>query len=106
MPTSLNLPDPPSPSLTTPSLTPRVLCIAEQPGEMFSGILLASTFTVNSAGEGLELLRSQDFDVALVSFPLADCICASNLLEELQQAQPGTPVVVHAPRASATEVVR
>jgi len=106
MPTSQNLPDTPSASLTTPSLTPRVLCIAEQPGAMFCGILLSSAVTVNSAGEGLELLRSQDFDVVLVSFPLADCICASNLLEELQQAQPGTPVVVHAPRASATEVVR
>jgi DNA-binding NtrC family response regulator len=56
--------------------------------------------------QGLEFLRSQDFDVVLVSLPLADCADAASLLEHLQQAQPGTPVVLHAPRATATEVVR
>jgi DNA-binding NtrC family response regulator len=60
----------------------------------------------NGAGQGLELLRSQDFDVVLVSLPLHDCAYAASLLEELQQMQPGTPVVFHAPCASATEVVR
>ena len=61
---------------------------------------------MSSALEGLELLRVQDFDVVLVSLPLADCDRAAGLLEELQRAQPGTPVVLHAPGATATEVVR
>lgn len=76
-------------------------------------MLLASTITVNSPAEGLELLRGQDFDVVLASFPSTDCPEAPDfgmnpaiLLEELQRAQPGTPVVLHAPRATATEVVR
>jgi DNA-binding NtrC family response regulator len=63
--------------------------------------------------EGLAILRGQDFDVVLVSLPLGDCNTApdaalspAGLLEELQRSQPGTPVVLHAPCASATEVVR
>jgi len=91
----------------TPSiLTPTVLCVAEQPEEFASGILSASTTAVNRAQDGLELLRQQDFDVVLVSLPLADCACPIRLLEELQQAQPGTPIVLRAPHASSTEVVR
>jgi DNA-binding NtrC family response regulator len=70
------------------------------------GILQSSTVPVSSAAEGLYLLRSQDFDVVLVSLPLADCADADAVLEELQRAQPDTPVVLHAPGASATEVVR
>ncbi len=98
-------------SPTSPSLTPRVLWIAEVAGEpeegkSVGGILLSSTVTVATLGEGLQLLRFQDFDVVLVSLPLTDCASAPTLLEELQAAQPGTPVVLHAPRASATEVVR
>src|SRR6202034_887894 len=92
-------------AITPLSLTPRVLCIAEQPEDFSGGILSAST-TVHRAQDGLELLRNQDFDVVLVSLPLADCACASNLLEELQRAQPGTPVVLRFPEAKATEVVR
>jgi DNA-binding NtrC family response regulator len=44
--------------------------------------------------------------VVLVSLPLSDCASAAGLLEEFQRAQPGTPVVLHAPSASPTEVVR
>jgi DNA-binding NtrC family response regulator len=95
---------------------------------MIGGILFASTVTVNSAVEGLELLRIQDFDVVLVGLPLADCatgleapameasaieasaieamISPASLLEDLQRAQPGTPVVFQAAGATATEVVR
>jgi DNA-binding NtrC family response regulator len=93
-------------TITPLSLTPRVLCIAEQPEDFSGGILWASTTAVHRAEDGLELLRNQDFDVALVSVPLADCACPIALLEELQRAQPGTPIVLRAPRASATEVVR
>ena len=60
---------------------------------------------VNSAFQGLSLLRNQDFDVVLVSLPVPDRTSAAGLLEELQQAQPGTPVVIHAPQARATEIV-
>ncbi len=67
---------------------------------------MSTTVTANNAGEGLEYLRRQDFDVVLASLPLADCASAAGLLEELQRAQPGTPVVLHAPQPTATEVVR
>jgi DNA-binding NtrC family response regulator len=92
--------------ITPLSLTPRVLCIADQPEEFSFGFLAASTTALSRAEDGLELLRNQDFDVLLVSLPLADCACPMTLLEELQQAQPGTPIVLRAPHASATEVVR
>src|SRR5580658_780056 len=95
-----------SPILTPQAFTPVVLCIAEQPEEFSGGILSASTTTVDCVENGLELLRTQDFDVVLVSLPLADWVCSNSLLAELQQAQPGTPIVIRAPRASATEVVR
>jgi len=87
-------------------LTPKVLCIAEQPAEFSGGVLAASTTGVTSGSDALELLSREDFDVVLVSFPLADCAGLMNLLEELQGAQPRTPIVMHAPQASATEVVR
>jgi DNA-binding NtrC family response regulator len=93
-------------AITPPNLTPKILCIAEPPEEFSFGILSASTTAVRRAEDGLELLRNQDFDVVLVSVPLADCVCPITLLEELQRAQPGTPIVLRAPRASATEVVR
>ncbi|HTC88242.1 MAG TPA: sigma-54 dependent transcriptional regulator [Bryobacteraceae bacterium] len=95
-----------SASLASPSLTPQVLCIAAQPAEIIGGILLSSTVAVNGLMQGLELLRSRDFDVVLASLPLAGCGDAASLLEELQRAQPGTPVIIHAPGASSTQVVR
>jgi DNA-binding NtrC family response regulator len=80
------------------------------------GILLASTVIADNAAEGLDLLRAQDFDVVLVHLPLAGdgdadatpdaTMLPETLLEELQRAQPGTPVVFCAPEASSTEVVR
>ena len=94
------------PPITPLSLTPKILCITEQPEEFSFGILSASTTTVRRAEDGLELLSNQDFDVVLVSLPLPNCACPISLLEELQQAQPGTPIVLRAPQASATEVVR
>jgi DNA-binding NtrC family response regulator len=112
VPIALSIPGPALSSLAAPSLTPKILLIAEQPEETVGGILLASTVTASNAAEGLELLRAQDFDVVLVHLPLAECdppdagISPAGLLEELQRAQPGTPVVFHAPAASSTEVVR
>jgi len=94
------------PILAPQAFTPKVLCIAEQPEDFFSGILCASATPARRAEDGLDLLRKQDFDVILVSLPLSDCACPVSLLAELQQAQPGTPIVMRAPEASATEVVR
>jgi DNA-binding NtrC family response regulator len=92
-------------------LSPRILCIAERPGEIIGGVLRSSTVIVSSASEGLEVLSGQDFDVVLVSLPLdcgesEDAISPAALLEDLQRTQPGTPVVLYAPRATSTEVVR
>src|SRR5579863_5532995 len=113
VPAAFRLPAPALADLASPSLTPKILCIAEQPGEIISGILLSSTVVASTSAEGLELLRIQDFDVVLAHLPLADCdtapdtaISPASLLEELQRAQPATPVVFHAPEASSTEVVR
>src|SRR5581483_8989979 len=101
--------DPMSSALIPEGTNPRILCIAKHAEEMIGGMLLPSTLAVNSALEGLALLRAQDFDVVLASVPLSDCPEAAEyglhpaiLLEELQRAQPGTPVVLHAPLATAT----
>src|SRR6202022_509212 len=88
----------------TPIPTPRVLWIADQADEIVDGVRLSLTLAI-SAFDGLSLLRNQDFDVVLVSLPVADRTSAVGLLEELQQAQPGTPVVIHAPDAKPTEIV-
>jgi len=87
-------------------LTPKILCITEFPEELSCGILSESTTVVKRAEDGLELLLQQDFDVVWVSLPLPDCACPVSLLEKLQQAQPGTPVVLRDPLASATQAVR
>jgi DNA-binding NtrC family response regulator len=60
---------------------------------------------IASVLDALRCLRNEDFDVVLASLPLPDWSCAAGLLEEIQQAQPATPVVLHSPQASATEVV-
>jgi DNA-binding NtrC family response regulator len=88
----------------TPIPTPRVLWISEQPDEIVDNIRL-SLVLVNSALDGLNILRYQNFDVVLVSLPVPDRASAAGLLEELQQAQPGTPVVMHAPHSRSTEIV-
>src|SRR5260370_11001736 len=87
-----------------PILTPRVLWIAEHPGAIVDTNRVSLT-TVNSALDGLRRLQDEDFDVVLSNFPLPDWNSAPGLLEELQHTQPETPVVIHAPQASATEVV-
>jgi DNA-binding NtrC family response regulator len=61
---------------------------------------------VSSPINGLRSLRNCDYDVVLVRVPLVDWPCVASLLEELQQAQPSTPIVIHAPDASPTETLR
>src|SRR5450755_1501275 len=85
-------------------LTPKVLWIAEQTIDIMDESRLSLT-VVNSALDGLQCLRNEDFDVVMVSFPRADWVAAGTLLEEIQEAQPSTPVIVHDPEASATDIV-
>jgi transcriptional regulator with GAF, ATPase, and Fis domain len=61
---------------------------------------------VSRIEDGLELLVEQDFDVILAIFPLPDSDDPFLLLEELQQARTGTPIILKAPQASATETAR
>jgi len=86
-------------------VTPKILWIAAEPADVLNPELFSLT-RIPCALDGLRCLRNEDFDVVLASFPLPDWSSAAGLLEELQQAQPGTPVVVHSPQATATEVVR
>jgi len=88
----------------TPILTPRVLWIAGQADDIVDSMRL-SLAVVNNAFDGLNFLRNHDFDVVLVSLPVPDRASAAGLLEELQQAQPGTPVVFYAPSVRPTETV-
>jgi DNA-binding NtrC family response regulator len=86
-------------------LTPKVLWITDAAGDMIDEARVALS-VVSSALDGLGSLRNEDFDVVIVSLPLADWNCASSLLEELQHTQPATPVIIYAADAPATEVVR
>jgi DNA-binding NtrC family response regulator len=88
----------------TPILTPRVLWISNRADEIVDSVRL-SLVSAGNALDGLSLLRSQDFDVVLVSLPVPDRASAAGLLEELQQTQPGTPVVIHAPDCRPTDIV-
>jgi DNA-binding NtrC family response regulator len=86
-------------------LTPKILWIAA--GEA-ADVLDPQRFSITripSVLDALRCLRNEDFDVVMASLPLPDWSCAAGLLEEIQQAQPATPVVLHSPQASATEVV-
>jgi DNA-binding NtrC family response regulator len=88
----------------TPIITPKVLWITDQPDEIVDGTRL-SLAVANSGTEGLSLLRDHDFDAVLVRWPVCDRSSAAGLLEELQQAQPGTPVAFQAPATRPTERV-
>lgn len=85
--------------------TPKILWIAADAAEILDPERFSLT-RIPSALDGLRCLRNEDFDVVMASFPMADWSSAAGLLEELQQAQPATPVVIYAPAATATEVVR
>jgi DNA-binding NtrC family response regulator len=86
------------------TLTPKVLWISNHASDVIDRFRV-SLKQVDGFLDGLEVLRDADYDVVLVSFPLPDWTVAG-LLEELRQAQPGPPIVIHAPQASATEVAR
>ncbi len=86
-------------------MTPKVLWIADQASEIAASERLSIT-EARTPGHGLGYLHAQEFDVVLVSWPVADWPSSDSLLEELQQAQPDTPVVIHAPVISSAETVR
>ena len=98
-----------SPAPVPASITPRILCLADEPDESVGEVLRPSLVTAADLAEGLEILHNQDFDVILVRLPLASvehgAITAAGLLEELQRCQPETPVVFHAPQARSQEVL-
>jgi DNA-binding NtrC family response regulator len=86
-------------------VTPKILWIAAEAADVLDPERFSLT-RIASALDGLRCLRNEDFDVVMASFPLPDWSSSASLLEELQQAQPGTPVVMYYPAATATEVVR
>ena len=79
--------------------------IAETQEEILDRVRF-SLVVVASASEGLQRLEAEDFDVILASLPVSDASAMAALLEQLQHAQPSTPILVHAPGARATEVAR
>ncbi len=89
----------------TAILTPRILWITDGQEEIVD-LNRFSPVVVASATEGLFRLENENFDVVLLRLPVQDEDGAANMLEQFRQAQPGTPVVIHAPQASATGVVR
>jgi DNA-binding NtrC family response regulator len=84
-------------------LTPRILWIADQADVVVSERLSIDEGT--SAVDGLDLLRSEEFDAVLVSWPLADWPSAASLLDEIEHEQPEAPVVFYAPGMPATESI-
>ncbi len=86
-------------------LTPKVLWIADQAGDVADGVRLSLTVT-NHVKDGLRELHREEFDVVMVSVPLAGWPSEASLIEELQHAQPSTPIVIYAPEARATESAR
>ncbi len=86
-------------------LTPKVLWIADRASDVVDQFRFSLT-QVESPLEALRLLREEDYDVVFISLPLPEWTTVANLLEELQQARPATPIVIHGPQATATEVVR
>jgi len=88
----------------SPIHTPKVLWITDRCVEIFDASRLCVT-AVSSPIDALHLVRVEDYDVVLFDLPFADWPGEANLFEELQQAQPATPIIVHAPEASPTEAV-
>lgn len=86
-------------------LTPRILWITNGQEEIVDRVHL-SPIIVLSASEALRRLEGEDFDVVLASLSFTDEGLAAGLLEQCRELQPDTPVVIHAPGASATRIVR
>jgi len=85
-------------------MTPRVLWITERAAEIVDPERISLT-VVSDVLDGLRSFRNDDFDVVLASFPLPEWSSPASLLEEFQRIRPGTPIVIHAPEATPTEVV-
>ena len=87
-------------------ITPKVLWITAHPTEEIFDPARVSLCSVESLGEGLHHVETDDYDVILVSYPLAEQISVGSLVEILQQVQPNTPVVLRAPGATPTQIVQ
>jgi DNA-binding NtrC family response regulator len=81
------------------------LWITDAEEEILDRVRFSPT-VVQSAIEGLQRLENEDFDVVLASLPEREESAVAILLEQLQQTQPTTPILIYAPGARATEVVR
>jgi DNA-binding NtrC family response regulator len=86
-------------------LLTRVLWIVERPNETLDPSRFELTIAGNAL-EGLKRLECQEFEVVVASFPLPDWSSEAALLEELQRAQPSTPIVIQSPDANVADVVR
>jgi DNA-binding NtrC family response regulator len=84
---------------------PKVLWIAGSNADIVDQSRVSLTLASNAL-HGLECLRREEFDVVLANCPLDDVNSPASLLEELQQAQPHTPVVIQIQESSNTQVVR
>jgi len=87
------------------TLFTRVLWIVDQLNDTLDPSRFVLTIAT-SALEGLKRLESQEFEVVVAGFPLADWTSEAALLEELQRVQPSTPIVIQTPKASIAEVVK
>ena len=91
--------------------TPKVLWITDG-REQIVDLNRFSPVIAQTVREGLLRLEDESFDVVLLGWPSRDESAAQDqsrpedVLEQLRQAQPDTPVVIHAPEATATQVVR
>jgi DNA-binding NtrC family response regulator len=88
-----------------PTLTPKVLWIADDEGDVAIGELF-SIVRATTLEAAADLLGREEFDVVLVSWPQEGWRSAATLLEQLQSEQPGTPVVVHGPVLSTADCAR
>ena len=87
-------------------VTPTVLWIASNPAEEIFDRERLALATVDSLAEGLAALEVMEYDVVVVSYPLAEQVSIGNVVELLQQTQPNTPIVLRAPGATPTEIVQ
>jgi hypothetical protein len=78
-------------------LTPRVLWIANHAANIIDRFRISLT-QADGLLDGLRAVRDEDYNVVLVSFPLALPTTVASLLEELQQAAKESRIATSNPR--------
>ena len=83
-----------------------LLCISscDLPGQDLLQILSSRVEAVHP-WEGIERLKSSEFDVVVVSLPLEDCP-VDDLLEQIQRIRACLPVIIHDPHGTPEEAAR